>query len=405
MFGVLTSGAVPVHHHSSLRKCKGEKCTHRVERNQTISDSAKHDEQCAGQNGQRVDPLGKYQAASAKHEGLGQIPVLRDGTSKTGKIRKGSVGRQREHNQDRNDADPVENAAPGHSRQQLREHALVTGQAGIGRRDAVGRNQIGDAEKHQHQNRNDDRQGPLGVLVGGLVKSHDSIADRFHSRHRGATAGEGAQKQPCADGSRDRGQFWGHDHRNRMASCGQGFDQANEDEREQAGDENVGRQQENAAGFLQAAQIDHRNDDQNRETQLQGVALQGWNGRNQRAHASRDSHCGGENVVDHQCRRCQQSCAFTQIFGGDRIGSATLRVRCDGLAVGEIDDAQQPDDCNGDRPHVGCPGHAERNQQRERGFGPVSSRTECVESEDGNAFDRTNALRFFFLGGEGAAEQ
>ena len=47
----------------------------------------------------------------------------------------------------------------------------------------------------------------------------------------------------------------------------------------------------------------------------------------------------------------------------------------------------------------------QRNQQRERGFGPVCGGAQCIEAEDGNAGDGADVLGALFAGGQGTPEE
>ena len=47
------------------------------------------------------------------------------------------------------------------------------------------------------------------------------------------------------------------------------------------------------------------------QAELQGVGLEAGGGGDERAHAGRDAHGGGEDVVDHQSRGGQQARTLT----------------------------------------------------------------------------------------------
>ena len=145
--------------------------------------------------------------------------------------------------------------------------------------------------------------------------------------------------------------------------------------------------------------------DQHAQAQLQGVRLQAGNGGDQRAYAGRDAHRRGQDVVDHQRRRGQQSRAVAQVFGGHGVRAATLRIGLDRLPVAEVDDDQQDDDRAAHGDDVVHASQAERNEQGERGLGTVCGGTQCIEAEDGNARDGADVLGAFLAGGQRPAEE
>ena len=61
-------------------------------------------------------------------------------------------------------------------------------------------------------------------------------------------------------------------------------------------------------------------------------------GGDERAHAGRNAHRGGQDVVDHERRGRQQTGIRAQVLSGHGVGAAALRIGLDGLAVAEVDD-------------------------------------------------------------------
>ncbi len=143
----------------------------------------------------------------------------------------------------------------------------------------------------------------------------------------------------------------------------------------------------------------------NAEAELERVRLEARDSGDERADAGGDADRGGEHVIDHQRGCGKQARAGAQVFAGDRVGSAAVRIGLDGLPVGEIHDAQQDDDADADREDVSDAGGSERDQQRERSFGSVGGGTERVEPENRDAGRRPNALFAIRIGAQGRAEQ
>ena len=123
-------------------------------------------------------------------------------------------------------------------------------------------------------------------------------------------------------------------------------------------------------------------------------------GRCKGADARRDSNRGVQRVIDQQGGAGQKSWKRTQIFVGDGIGTAALRIGCDSLAVRKIDDDQQDDNAQRQRKDVRQARETKRNEQGKRSFRPVCSRAEGIQTEDGNTLRGTDLLAAFFRGGK-----
>jgi hypothetical protein len=135
------------------------------------------------------------------------------------------------------------------------------------------------------------------------------------------------------------------------------------------------------------------------------VFLQRGHGGNQRAHAGRNAHGRGQNVIHHQRGGGQQSGPHAQVFAGDRVRSAALRIRHDGLAVGEVYDGEQDDDAEADGYDVSHPSHSQRNQERQGRFRPVGGGAERIQAENGNALAGRYPFGLLFLSRQRAAQQ
>src|SRR5579883_2305984 len=186
--------AAPVNHHSGLGKGEGEKRSDGEQGNQTIRDAAEDDEQQTGKARQHVDGLGVNQTAAAQAESEGKIAVPGDNAAELRKPGEGGVGRKHQHRQDRPDGDVIKPAAASDRREDHREDALVSGLAGLGRDDMVGPDHHGDAEEHDNEHRNDEREGDSRVFHLVRAKGGHTIAYRFNAGHRCASSGERLQQ-------------------------------------------------------------------------------------------------------------------------------------------------------------------------------------------------------------------
>ena len=190
---------------------------------------------------QGVDAFREDETAAAQSEREGKKSVERDGAREAREISESGVGGEREHDEDGNDARPVEPARAGDGGEQLREDALVAGCAGGGGGDTVAGREIGDADQHDSEDADDDGQREAGVFGSRLLESHDAVADGFDSGHGRAAAGEGAQD--AARRSRPavaEVSFGGATTGTGWPPAAIAFDDADRDHAEQAGDEEIG---------------------------------------------------------------------------------------------------------------------------------------------------------------------
>ena len=82
-----------------------------------------------------------------------------------------------------------------------------------------------------------------------------------------------------------------------------------------------------------------------------------------------------------------------------------MRIGLDGLAIAEVDNAQQDYDRPNDRHNVVHAHEAERNKQRERSLRSVCGGAQGIEAEDGDAGEGANVLGALFAGGEGTPKE
>src|ERR1035441_2977209 len=135
------------------------------------------------------------------------------------------------------------------------------------------------------------------------------------------------------------------------------------------------------------------------------MLLQRGHGGNQGTHASRNAHRCCQDVIHHQRGCGQQSGPYAKVFTGDRVRSATLRIRHDGLAVGEVYDCEEEDDTDTNGDYVSHPGHSKRNQERQGSFRPIGGGAERIQAENGNPFGGSYSFSLLFLGRKRSAQQ
>ena len=228
------------------------------------------------------------------------------------------------------------------------KHTLVAGGARIGGGNAIGAAKQSYTGEEDHEQDNDDGEGPLGILLRGVAKGVDPVGDGLDAGHGGASAGEDLGKKPkgehrCADGQARR-----HNDRRRMASGGESAHRSDDDHEQQRADEEIGGDEEGRAGVFDAAHVDQGEQQQNGEAEGQRVGLEHRKRGNQRSDTRGDADCGVEDVVDHQRRGGEQAGMLTQVLRGDRVAATTVRIGINGLEVGDVDDRKQEDDGEAD---------------------------------------------------------
>ena len=184
------AAALPVHHHSRLRKSECHERADGIEGNKPVCYAAEDDEQNGGERHQHVDAPRVQQPPTAKEEDVGHVVIESNGAGEAGKISERGVGGKREDEQDRSDGEVIEPAVAHHRPGQHGEHALVSGAVGMGGGDTVSAAQERDAGQQNGQQGDDDGEGDLGVFAGGIAKRHHAVADGFNAGHGGAAGRE-----------------------------------------------------------------------------------------------------------------------------------------------------------------------------------------------------------------------
>src|SRR5438552_19037271 len=105
-----------------------------------------------------------------------QVIVLRDGATETREIGERGVRRKRKNQEDGDDSEVIKDPFAENRGDQHGEKALVAGPARGVRRDAVDGDEIGNPRQQKAQEKNDHRQGALGILHGRLAKGLHAIA-------------------------------------------------------------------------------------------------------------------------------------------------------------------------------------------------------------------------------------
>ena len=205
---------------------------------------------------------------------------------------------------------------------------------------------------------------------GGL-KAGDAVGDRLGAGHGGAAVGERAHEEEQPEGL---GRDVGRDdagHLRRLAE--QRAEHAEAEHQQRAAEEDVGRGGEDRAALADAAQV-HGHDDQDREDDdRHRDRRENREGRIEGLDACRHADRDGQDVVRQQRRGRDQARQDAQVRVGDDVAAAAVRVRADGLPVGERDEREDANDREGDRQQpaegLGEPTAEQGEQARLRGVG------------------------------------
>lgn len=103
----------------------------------------------------------------------------------------------------------------------------------------------------------------MGALGSRLGEGLDSVADRFHTGHRGAPARERAHQEPRRDGRRGDREGRGHRNGNRAPAMQNGLHDPYGENGDQAENEQVGRHEERSPRLAHAPEVDEGDDGEN----------------------------------------------------------------------------------------------------------------------------------------------
>ena len=135
-------------------------------------------------------------------------------------------------------------------------------------------------------------------------------------------------------------------------AAGQVAEDANAHRREYHEDKEIGRHGEGRARFLDPAQVDDHDHEDQPHRQVHPVGVQGGERRGDLRHARGDRHGHGEDVVGQQRGACGLRGQLAQVVAGHDVGAAAARIGVNGLLVRHGDDQQQGGDGDRDREHV-----------------------------------------------------
>src|SRR6266852_106681 len=116
------------------------------------------------------------------------------------------------------------------------------------------------------------------------------------------------------------------------------------------------------------------------------------------ADAGGDSDGGGEDVIGEQRGGGDKAGERTEVGARNGVGASSRWISRDGLQVGNVNNQEQGDDGGADGHDVLHAEKAERNEQAESGFRAISSGTEAVEAEYGDAGGGANLFGALITG-------
>ncbi len=392
-------------HHARLAQGEGQEGPYGEEGDQPVGDAAEQDQQQAAGERQGRDADREHEPAVSHGEGAGQEAVGGEQPAEPGEGHETGVGRKAEDRKQAGHRHVVEGTATDDGGGELGQHALIAGPGLVHRPDAVGVGEEADPGQQQAEDAGEDRQGLVRPPGDRWLEGADGVGDRFHPRHRGAARREGAHEEPEGHGRGRRGQAWRGENRPGMPAAGQGVEEAKADQGQEAGDEAIGGQGEEQAGFPHSSQVGDGDQSQHAQTDRQGVGLQRWGGGSQGPDAGGDADGDVEHVVDHQGRGGEQAGPTAKVLLGDSVGAAVGLIGDRRLPVGKVEHRQQQDD----RPHHpaerGQACRARRGQHSQGRFRAVGRGSHAVQAHGRDSLEPADPLRLLLAIGEPAPQQ
>ena len=268
--------AVPVPDHADLAEREGDEDADDVELDEAGGVGAVEVDEDRGGAGQQHDAVGERQAVAAGVQLARQVAVLGEDRAEQREAVVGGVGGQEQHQGGGGGEDDERERAVAEDRCGDLRDDRVLGVAGaerlavveqvlggvLGHPDVGGHGQADDAAEHGDGQAAHEGQGGRGVLGLRLAEGGDAVGDRLDAGERGAAGGEGPQQQEDqgeagqaallgVDGVVGGGGLHG-------VAQDDAADHAPDDHDEDAGDEDVGRDREELARLLDAAQVHQR---------------------------------------------------------------------------------------------------------------------------------------------------
>ncbi|KUN90158.1 hypothetical protein AQJ66_00750 [Streptomyces bungoensis] len=223
--------------------------------------------------------------------------------------------------------------------------------------------------------------GALRPPDARLAEHRDGVGDGLDPGQRGASRRERLEQQEqsqCLGGVEGLGRADGRGGcRTRQAH----------DDAEHAHDEERHGQHQHARAVRDAPQVHGGEQSRPDQTHGQGMVCEDRESRREAGGAGGEADRDGQDVVDHEAGRGEQTDPGSQILLRHGVRSAAVRMHGDHLAVRDDQDARQPDDDQGDRQRRGDRSRPGDRQGDHDGLGTVRDRTQRVQRQRGEPLD------------------
>ena len=209
--------------------------------------------------------------------------------------------------------------------------------------------QRGDTAEQRGQDAAGPREHGGGVLRLGRAERGHAVRDRFDARQGDRARRERAHEQEQRDGAQQRAVVGDLVerllvNRQRPEIAEHRSHQPVADEQGHDGDVAVGRRGEDPSRLAHAAQVGHRQPDQEHHGGAHPVVAQRGDGGRDGGRPRGDRDGDGQRVVDQQRRPGDQAGQDAEVVLADDVGAAAVGVGVDRLAVAEDHDGQQRHD-------------------------------------------------------------
>src|SRR5208282_3509347 len=393
-------------HHPRLRQCECQKSAHRKQRNQPVGHPSKQNQQQPRKNRQRPDSLREHQPPSARRQRMRKIIIPSNHPAQPRKIRKRSIRRKTQDQQNRKHSQIVKNPLARDRSRKHRQHALIPWSSRIRSHNPVVPHQQSNSSQKHNQNRDDRCQRSPSRRNHRFPERLHSVTNRLDARQSRASRSKRPKQQPQSHRLQSRRSLLRRrHHRDWMPPRRHHLVKPNHNHHRQSSHKQIGRSNKCRPRFLHSPKIDHRQNNQHRQTHRQSVWQQRRHCRYQRPNPRRDSHRHIQQVIDHQSRARQQSRPVPQVLLGNRVRSPAIRISRNRLPVTEIHNHQQPNDRSSQRHNVPDSHQPQRQQNRQSRLRSVGRRTQGIQSKRRNPLSRRNPLPFILRGSQRPPKQ
>jgi hypothetical protein len=267
-------------------------------------------------------------------------------------------------------------------------------------------------QEHGAEGRAHDDEGRAGVAPLRWAEGGDAVGDGLHPRHRGAARGEGVEGDPQRGPEEEAAARRAEVQRPGLLCTGGGQVteghpcHPDDQEHGHGGDEEVGGDGEHAPGLTDAPEVAEGDEDDEEHRYGHRVGLENGERRREGGRPGGDRHRDGQHVVGQEGHAGQLGGHEAEVVPGDHVGPARGGIGLDRLPVGQDEQGQDHEHCQGQRDDQGEGGDADGGHQHPQDLlGGVRRGRQVVGGEDGESGRLAEAFVDELVGAERRAQQ